>query len=312
MGGAMAFNPDSRWLVVAEGILEKNVWLWDLNKMAANPTLLYGPSKDVTEWTFSPNGEWFALGDKDGTVRLWNLRDPLTPPRVFEGQKSMVFSLAISPDGRWLAKGIKGVAQVWDLSNPSASPLALPVEKYPVTTMAFSSNSRHLVAVGGFLQKMVWVWDLMNLAAPPMVLRGHDDGIKAVSFGLDRRWLVTGSKDGCARIFDLSAPDPSVEPLVLRQYKGFLKGQWGVTAVAFSPDGRWLCTSSIGTAHLWRLKSEDLIALACNLAGRNLSCEEWQQFLVDEPYSPVCPELPYPKECDEKRQTKSSQERKLQ
>jgi len=35
-------------------------------------------------------------------------------------------------------------------------------------------------------------------------------------------------------------------------------------------------------------------------AGRNLTCEEWQQFFIDEPYSPICADLPSPKDCGKK------------
>ncbi|MBI4769973.1 MAG: serine/threonine protein kinase, partial [Chloroflexi bacterium] len=70
----------------------------------------------------------------------------------------------------------------------------------------------------------------------------------------DNRWLVTGSWDTTARLWDLTAlaQDPAAAPIVLRGHKE------RITAVAISPDNRWLVTGSAdATARLW-----DLTALA--------------------------------------------------
>jgi AcrR family transcriptional regulator len=37
---------------------------------------------------------------------------------------------------------------------------------------------------------------------------------------------------------------------------------------------------------------EDLLAAACTRAIRNLTWQEWQQYLPGEPYRRTCPDLP--------------------
>ena len=49
---------------------------------------------------------------------------------------------------------------------------------------------------------------------------------------------MTGSEDKTARLWDLRAKDPAANPVVLRGHDG------KVTAVAISPDNRWLVTGS--------------------------------------------------------------------
>jgi hypothetical protein len=68
-----------------------------------------------------------------------------------------------------------------------------------------------------------------------------------------------------------------------------------VESVAFSVDGRWLAAAN-GTAALL-LWEADTPALACALAHRNLSCEEWQNEVGDDtyPYRRLCPALAAPR-----------------
>jgi WD40 repeat protein len=105
---------------------------------------------------------------------------------------------------------------------------------------------------GGLWAKTARLWDLSakDPAANPVVLRGHEGAVRAVAISPDNRWVVTGSYDNTARLWDLnalphwagppllSAKDPAANPVVLRGH-----GRQ-VTAVAISPDNRWVVTGS--------------------------------------------------------------------
>ena len=65
-----------------------------------------------------------------------------------------------------------------------------------------------------------------------------------------------------------------------------------VSDVAFSPDGKYLAEVSGNAAWVSLWRSEDLIAEAQRRLTRNLTEEEWRQYLGDEPYRKTCPDLP--------------------
>ncbi|RYD25626.1 MAG: hypothetical protein EOP86_27050, partial [Verrucomicrobiaceae bacterium] len=93
-------------------------------------------------------------------------------------------------------------------------------------------------------------------------LIGHEESITAVAISADGHWALTGGGDNTARLWDLSAGDPSAKPLVLPGHDG------GIDAVAFSADSRWALTGSLdNTARLWDLRAVDPSANPLVLRG---------------------------------------------
>ena len=60
-----------------------------------------------------------------------------------------------------------------------------------------------------------------------------------------------------------------------------------IPAVAFSPSGR-LLISDLGAATLWDIDPARVRRFACQVAGREITREEWADLLPGRPYRPVC------------------------
>jgi hypothetical protein len=60
----------------------------------------------------------------------------------------------------------------------------------------------------------------------------------------------------------------------------------------FSPEARFLATTGSEGTRVWLLHPPDLVAEACTRALRNLTLEEWEQYVGDEPPQPTCPLAP--------------------
>lgn len=111
---------------------------------------------------------------------------------------------------------------------------------------------------------------LANTGGRP--LHGHKGDIRAVAISPDGHWLATGSGatvshgtawHGTVRLWDLTAPDPIEARIVLWPQAG------SITAIAFSPDNRWLVAGigGYGTVFLWELTDPDLAAEPLVLHG---------------------------------------------
>ena len=60
-------------------------------------------------------------------------------------------------------------------------------------------------------------------------------------------------------------------------------------AASFTPDGRSVVVvSDTGAGWVWDMDLSDWLARACEIAGRSLTPQEWQEFLPDRPYHATC------------------------
>ena len=93
-------------------------------------------------------------------------------------------------------------------------------------------------------------------------LGGYDVSFSVVAISPDNHWLVTGSQDGTARVWDMTAADPASTSVVLRGHDD------AINVVAISPDNHWLVTGSHdGTARVWDMTAADPASTSVVLRG---------------------------------------------
>jgi len=214
-------SPDGQ--TIASGGEDKTVRLWRLSDGSLLRTLT-GHTLNVWHVAFSPDGRRVASGSFDKTVRIWR-SDTGNLERVLSGHEEAVVGIAFSPGGEMLATcGDDRTVRIWRVSD--GRPLRKIIVGNHVYTVAFSPDGRWLATGGREKSAIGTFWKQIVGNRPG--LRGSD-GQSA------RLWRV---RDG--------APQ---KPL-----KGYLGDVW---SVAFSPDGRWLATTTEEqTVKLWRLASD--------------------------------------------------------
>lgn len=192
----------------------------------------------ATAFGAAPAAEIVATGHADGKVRLWDVeghkQGEWTP------HSGAVRALAVAPDGPLVASsGTDGQVR---LSSPGAQPRTLPPPPTDAHTLAFPPAADALLGAGWF---SLYRWELPagTLRRLPTEHRGI---INSVQFLPDGR-LATISRQTDSSVLIL---DPASGATRHRIGRHDLCG----TAVAASPDGRFLVsTSDDATVRLWRL-----------------------------------------------------------
>ena len=303
---ALSFSPDGHWL--ATGSYDRTVKLWDLTATNSSaPLRVLEVNEPILTLSFSPNGYWLAVGMKNETAaKLWNVSDlsksNLSKPVLLPGNKSEVKVLAFSPDGHWLATGSSGwdaTIQLWNLTadDPSLDPILLTGANYPMTgvnipiaALSISPNG-HWLAVAGLSPK-IYIWDLTsgnlssNLIKPTVELSSLSGSNTTLAFSPDEQWLAAGGTNNTIHLWNLSSKNSFKDSIILNGHKSL------ITGLAFSPDGRWLISGGWDhTIRYWDMNIDKVLVTACKLAGRNMSRDEWSQYL-SSPYRITCPQWP--------------------
>jgi WD40 repeat protein len=230
---------------------------------------------------FSPDGRYIAVANA-GAINIWSLADLAAPPAEIVVPAGAIDALAFSPDGRSLAvAGMDSMLGLWATDQPQAPPVLLGGTAR-IDALAFSPDGRSLVAGGQDAQ--LRLWSMSDPRARPASLRGHDAAITAAAFSPDGRYLITAGEDQTMRLWDTAHLDG--ESVALHGHTAT------ITTLMFSQDGRLLMTRGDDqAAYIWLPQLDDLRALACAAAGRNLTITEWQLFIGGEPYRKTCPAL---------------------
>ena len=259
VGGSFAV--DGRSVVTAGG--DHTVRQWDVDTGRVT-RVMRGHTAEVSDAVITPDGGTLVSGSWDKTLRRWNTvtGDAVGSPIVLP---SWSRDLAMGPQGATVASACHdGTVGLWELATGAL--LHRFQHGGRVLAVAYHPDGK-TVASGGD-NRLIQLWDTSS-GAKLQRLQGHTGPVRGLDFSADGRYLVSGSNDATARVWDLEHPGGAVSQL--------LEGHGGaVYDPSFHPDGNHVGTPCAdGTARIWDLRDGSYVELRGHRSEVN--------FLIFEP-----------------------------
>jgi len=280
-------------LKLAAGADDGSILLWD-SQTGERLTTLQGEFNPPIRLRFFPNGRYLVSSSEAG-ILLWDIDAGVSknflPDTYTQFGESM--SLAVSPDNSTFAAAVPDINAVilydispvdnfQELSGEVVHELSGHAEQ--VLSLAFSPSGDSLAS--GSADDNILIWDVAS-GQIRRRLFGHTGDVTSLAFSPDGSWLVSGSVDGTVILWDVATGKQIGEDFELHRSD--------VLQVAFSPDGKRMASADANNqVVLWDMDIESWLVMACELAGRNLSLQEWTQHLnlPEDAYRATCPQYP--------------------
>jgi WD40 repeat protein len=282
-----AVSPDVRYVATAN--LNHTLQVFDARSGKAISKL--NNSNIVTSMAFSPDDKYVVIGSFDNGPTPAAAHGLLSIFETLTGSEQQSFTyrgviqaIALSPDGQYIVVGttdgsdrsgdINGSVRLFERSeNQEKWHFTLGV----VDSIAFSPNGRYL-AIGG-LNGMARVLDVRSgRGLSSLTSQGI---VEAVTFSPDSKYVAVISTNKTANVFEAST-GREIARITLDELPSM--GNEMRKAIRFGQDGRYLYTTGGGitepvTVARHLLQPHDLIEVACSLVTRNLTKDEWDEYV---------------------------------
>ncbi len=248
---------------------------------------------EISSIALSPDGNITLIGQQTGRIVLTHLE---TNETLDFSRAQPADALAMRPDNLQFASShclsyqtdalspqcVEAEVQIWDLENKTPAQTLTGLSS-KITALAFSADGKILAT--GQEDQTILLWDLGLGEQIGIPLVGQQAPLTSLAFSPDGALLASGSTDNAIILWDLRSAQPLGDPLA--------GSAEGVLSLGFQQDGKVLYLGTgDGTVYRWEVDTQLWENLACGLAGRNLTHDEWGLFFIGEPYRTTCEQYP--------------------
>ncbi len=255
-----------------------------------NQSSLAAINQPATSAAFSPDGARLALGDEEfASTTIYETENGGEVEQVvFSDSPAQVLGLAFKNDGVYLAGSLcMGSVSESRECNAEALIRVIPVDgststDYTLETpdgftpysLAFAPGGMTLASGSG---EKTLIWDVPDgtfsefITGPSDALAYHPDG------GI----LAYGDPDAQLQLLDASSGQPA-SPALTGSPARF-------SSLAYDATGdRLYAGLENGTIQVWEMAPGVWLDLVCDIAGRPLTQQEWNEYFPNQEYQPYC------------------------
>jgi WD40 repeat protein len=297
---SITFSPNNNLLFSA--IKDGTIIIWDASNLQSPVKLssFLAHNNVINSIAVSPDGNLLASASRDQTITLWNITDPKNPARTNitfdlqrENTRGNISKVVFSPNGQLLASASytdhDRIIMLWDIKGKLISRI-LSGHDGDITDISFAPSITKLAS--GSLDKTIILWNIKEPKSPQVLstLYGHTSKITGIAISSDDQLLISSSGDKLI-VWQLSNPQTTLQIGLPLSFDG-----WMSTTSFFESKTLAAVGSSpyIGYSRLviWNFDSDFWKVRACQIAGRNLTREEWARFVGNINYRKTCEQFP--------------------
>ena len=230
----------------------------------------------------SPVGDIVAVGSEPDILYVKDLRIG-GEYRTLKGTQALWLQFGLNGDSM-VSMGVEKEITYWALDSSGIDSVRMDFAvPHPAAGGLIAVSPGGRIAIVDREKIFIYRWGSLKFET---VLNLYPVPVRSVAFSPSAEQMAAGYEDGSVVIWDLNTLRPAGAPLVGHAVP--------VLALAFHPDGLLVSADRSGRIVFWT--SDDLLdlrAVACGIANRNLSEQEWTEYLPGQSYEATCAELPF-------------------